>query len=180
MGTALFKIGSDDNWGMTQAPQLIRTKISRTKRDNSEGQSGHWKSRLRTRSLNYTTTIEWNVQCTAVGILIHTLNDCVKFGKISCDSEKSGDMTMELTYTLQSIMSVSSLLANESLIKGTTFLGHILYQGQDLTKKLDYNLVLSSLMAFLAAAYIMGGFGYLSFRVKESYMCILHTCNIHS
>ena len=62
MGTALFKIGSDDNWGMTQAPQLIRTKISRTKRDNCEGQSGHWKSRLWTRSLKYTISIEWNVQ----------------------------------------------------------------------------------------------------------------------
>ena len=37
MGTALFKIGNDDNWGMTQAPQLIRTKISRTKRDNRKG-----------------------------------------------------------------------------------------------------------------------------------------------
>ena len=32
-GNSSFKIGSDDNWGMTQAPQLIRTKISRTKRD---------------------------------------------------------------------------------------------------------------------------------------------------
>ena len=57
-GNSSFKIGSDDNWGMTQAPQLIRTKISRTKRDNSEGQSGHWKSRLQTRSLIYSTNIE--------------------------------------------------------------------------------------------------------------------------
>ena len=39
-GNSSFKIGSDDNWGMTQAPQLIRTKISRTKRDNSEGHRG--------------------------------------------------------------------------------------------------------------------------------------------